>query len=167
MCVYLGSIIMAQIALKIEVNSQRIFEAGADALTPVTVARYRKLFASYSPQDTAVAEEFERYGRAMGDEYLRDVIHLRSGEACNDRLLQMIDQANVFQLFWSSNSIHSPAVRQEWQYALKLNRDYFVRPVYWEDPLPEARELNLPPEELRGLHFHRVVPGGAAPTQAR
>jgi serine/threonine protein kinase len=153
MCVYLGSIIVAQVPLSIEVNSQRAFQAVEETLAPVTAARYRRIFASYSHKDVAVVEEFERYGRAIGDEYLRDVIHLRSGEVWNDRLPRMIDQASVFQLFWSSNSINSPFVRQEWQYALALNRDGFVRPVYWEP------ELNLPPEELRSLHFHRVVPG--------
>jgi hypothetical protein len=157
MCVYWGSILVAQVALKIEVNGQRIFQAAEEQLAPVTVARYRKIFASYSHKDVALVEELERYGQATGDEYLRDVIHLRSGEAWNDRLAQMIDRADVFQLFWSSSSIRSPRVRQEWQHALTLNRDYFVRPVYWEDPLPEIRELNLPPEELRGLRFHRVV----------
>ena len=161
MCVYLGSIVVAQVVLKIDVSSQRAFEPAEETLAPVTVARYRKIFASYSHRDVAVVEEFERYGRAMGDEYLRDVMQLRSGEAWNERLLQMIEQADVFQLFWSSNSMRSPYVRQEWQYALTLKRDYFVRPVYWEEPLPEVREQNLPPDGLRSLHFHRVIPGSA------
>jgi hypothetical protein len=150
---------VAQVALKIEVNSQRSFTTAEEELRPVTVARYRRIFASYSHRDMAVVEEFERFGEAMGDEYLRDVIHLRSGEVWNGRLMQMIEQADVFQLFWSSNSIRSPFVRQEWQYALSLNRDYFVRPVYWEEPLPELAALNLPPEELRSLHFHRMNSG--------
>lgn len=31
----------------------------------------------------------------------------------------------------------SPFVRREWEQALALNRPHFIRPVYWEDPLPE------------------------------
>ncbi len=166
MCVYLGSVILAQVALKIEVNSHGNFQAEEDALAPVTAARYRKVFACYSLQDSAVVEELERYGRAMGDEYLRDLMRLRSSGAVNDRLLQMIDQADVFQLFWSSHSIRSPYICQEWQYALTLKRDCFVRPVYWEDALPEIRELNLPPEELRRLQFHRMVPEARGTTAA-
>jgi hypothetical protein len=155
MSVYFGSIVVAQVALRIEV-SQRNFDPTEEALTPVTVPRYRRIFPSYSHRDAGIVQELERYSQAMGDEYLRDVMRLQSGEVWNDRLMQMIAQAEVFQLFWSTDSIRSPFVRQEWQYALGLNRDSFVRPVYWEEPLPELAALNLPPRELRDLHFHRV-----------
>ncbi len=47
-------------------------------------------------------------------------------------------------------------VRAEWECALGLERPSFVRPLYWEDPLPEAPHRGLPPEELRRLHFARV-----------
>lgn len=157
MCVYLGSIVVAQIPLRIEVNAARPAAAQDASFVPASAARYRKIFASYSHRDAPVVQEFERYGRAMGDEYLRDVIQLRSGEVWNDRLFQMIDQADVFQLFWSSAAMRSEYVRREYQYALSLNRECFVRPVYWEEPLPES--AGLPPENLRALHFHRVFPG--------
>jgi hypothetical protein len=67
----------------------------------------------------------------------------------------MIREADIFQLFWSRNAIQSPFVEQEWRYALSLDRDNFVRPTYWEDPLPELPERGLPPQELLRLHFHR------------
>lgn len=80
----------------------------------------------------------------------------------------MIDEADVFQLFWSSNSMRSAFVRQEWEHALALRRPSFVRPVYWEEPLPEDPEEGLPPDELRRLHFQRIVPrsGAHLPPQA-
>jgi hypothetical protein len=61
----------------------------------------------------------------------------------------MIDQATIFQLFWSETAAQSPYCQQEWEYALKLNRDnqYFIRPVYWMQPMP------LPPTNLQHLHF--------------
>jgi hypothetical protein len=146
MCVYWGSILMAQVPLAIEVGSA----AEEEDLVPVTTSRYRKVFACYSHRDLAVVEEVERYSQAMGDEYLRELIHLRSGEVWNERLMRMMEQADVFELFWSSQSMRSPFARQEWEYALALNRDAFVRPVYWEEPLRDA------PAELRSLVFHRV-----------
>jgi hypothetical protein len=72
----------------------------------------------------------------------------------------MISDADVFQLFWSWNAMASPMVHKEWQYALDLGRTHFVRPVYWEEPLPE--QPGLPPEELRSLHFQRVYPRTAS-----
>jgi hypothetical protein len=99
---------------------------------------------------------------ALGDQYLKDVLTLRSGEPWHDRLLQLIEEADVFQLFWSSNSMHSPHCRTEWEYALALGRPMFVRPLYWEDPFPEAPDLGMPPDELRRLHFARVPVAASA-----
>ena len=62
--------------------------------------------------------------------------------------MRMIERANIFQLFWSENSSQSEYCRQEWQYALQLNREEgFIRPVYWKDPIPS------PPSELSAIHF--------------
>jgi serine/threonine-protein kinase len=150
---YLGMVVLAEVTLAIGVSS------GADGrdspLEADTAAAYRRVFASYAHQDVEIVRQFERYARAFGDEYLRDVLSLRAGEVWSERLLALIDQADVFQLFWSRRSMHSPYVRQEWEYALALNRPAFVRPTYWEDPLPESPADGLPPEALKRLHFHQ------------
>jgi hypothetical protein len=99
---------------------------------------------------------FEWIAVATGDEYLRDKTHLRAGEVWSERLRQMIDQANLFQLFWSRNAMKSDFVRAEYEYALALGRAGFIRPTYWEDPLPEDRTRGLPPESLKSLHFVRL-----------
>jgi hypothetical protein len=54
-------------------------------------------------------------------------------------------------------------VRQEWEYATSLKRPAFVRPVYWEEPLPEVPAEDLPPETLRRLHFARIYPSAWEP----
>jgi hypothetical protein len=81
------------------------------------------------------------------------VLTLRSGERWQTRLPELIEQADVFQLFWSNNSMRSPYCREEWEHALALGRPLFVRPVYWEDPMPQDPTLGLPPVALRELHF--------------
>jgi hypothetical protein len=100
--------------------------------------------------------EVQRYAAALGDEYIDKHNRLRSGEEWSDRLKQLIGEADIFQLFWSSNSMHSPFVRREWECALALGGPNFVRPCYWETPLPACPEKNLPPEELRKLHFQHI-----------
>ena len=87
---------------------------------------------------------------------MRDVTALRSGEIWDQRILQLIEEADVFQLFWSWNALESEHVAREWQHALALRRPRFVRPVYWEDPLPAKPERNLPPAELTSLHFQKL-----------
>jgi predicted Ser/Thr protein kinase len=126
-------------------------------LESTTARAYRRIFASYSHKDEAIVRQFERLVKVLGDEFLRDAVQLRCGEVWEQRLLRMIDEADIFQLFWSWNALQSEFVRKEWEYALGLKRPHFIRPTYWEEPLPAAPERNLPPEELRRLHFQRLV----------
>jgi hypothetical protein len=83
-------------------------------------------------------------------DYLRDVMTLKSGQSWSDELLRMIEQADVFQLFWSTPASQSPYVEQEWRHALGLSGQKgaaFIRPIYWERPLPKV------PEPLQRIHF--------------
>ena len=155
--VFNGNLLLAEVQLSIKVDRKP-----AESHHEETHARpYRRIFASYSHRDTAIVEEFESHAAATGDRYLRDVVSLRAGEVWDQRLLEMIKQADVFQLFWSWNALKSPLVREEWRQALALNRAHFIRPVYWEEPLPE--QAGLPPAELRRLHFQRVYPRVSSP----
>jgi hypothetical protein len=103
-----------------------------------------------------VVNEFERFAATLGDRYLRDAMDLRTGQQWRDELRRFIDEADVFQLFWSSSSMRSPYVREEWEYALSLGRPNFVRPTYWESPLPKSAGEDLPPPDLKRLHFQRI-----------
>ncbi|HEV8580522.1 MAG TPA: toll/interleukin-1 receptor domain-containing protein [Thermoanaerobaculia bacterium] len=161
MSVFWGSILLAEINLGIRVDSRL---AGAAAQPPAerSASRpFRNIFPSYSHRDAGIVEEFERFARTLGDRYLRDVHELRAGEAWNDRLKELIQKADVFQLFWSRNAMQSPYVEEEWRYALSLGRPHFVRPTYWEDPLPEDPDRDLPPGDLRRLHFQLLSTGEA------
>jgi hypothetical protein len=52
--------------------------------------------------------------------------------------------------------MRSPHVRRESEYAETLNRPHFIRPTYWEEPLPSSDHPPLPPDSLRRLHFSRL-----------
>lgn len=160
--VFLGCIIVSEIPLVIKVDSREATEAAKPPLQSHSATYFRNIFASYSHKDRPIVEAFEEYAKGLGDKYMRDLIDLRAGEEWTLSLMEKIRQAHIFQLFWSSNSMYSPFVRQEWQYALSLQRPYFVRPVYWEDPMPTDPARNLPPEELQRLHFARVYLKAAA-----
>jgi hypothetical protein len=153
--IWCGPVIIGEASVAIAVDP-----VGAEQVVatpePERLVRYRKIFPSYSHADSSVVEPFAVVARAEGDEFFQDVLTLRSGEEWNRRLLGLIDEADVFQLFWSSNSLHSSHCRREWEKALALHRPGFIKPVYWEEPLPEAPALGLPPEGLRCLHFVRL-----------
>ena len=156
--VYLGVIILAEVdlALRVDVSAPSP-QAPQPPPQPEHARPYRKIFASYSHRDVEVVRQFELLAASLGDEYLRDIARLHSGADWDEALLRLIDEADVFQLFWSSNSMLSPYVRREWEYAISLARPYFIRPTYWEDPLPTSQQPVLPPDSLRRLHFSRIA----------
>jgi serine/threonine protein kinase len=153
--VFLGSIILAEVNLGIRVDSHRA-ESASEQHDMERGRPYRRIFASYSRKDTWVVEQFKKYAAALGDEYVKKHTRLRAGEEWSEHLRQLIEEADVFQLFWSTNSMHSPFVRREWECALSLGRPGFIRPCYWESPLPACPEKQLPPDELRRVHFQRI-----------
>jgi TIR domain len=152
--VWCGPLIIGEVSIAVRVA------AGEPAAEPSPVAepvrRYRKIFPSYSHHDRAMVATFAEAARALGDRYLQDVVALRAGERWDARLLELIEDADVFQLFWSRNSMRSPYCQEEWEHALALQRPLFVRPLYWEEPLPEDPGQELPPAALRALHFVKV-----------
>ena len=100
-----------------------------------------------SPGARDVANQLEKAYRALGMEYMRDTKILRSGEEWLPTLFESIEQAEVFQLLWSRAAKRSSSVSREWQHAMGLGRRFFIRPVYWERPMP------APPKELADIHF--------------
>ncbi len=126
----------------------------APAQATASIYQAEKIFISYSHKDTPVATACRAVYKALGYDVLIDVDKLRSGENWTEALMRLIDNADIFQLFWSQNSAQSNFCRKEWQYALeqeKLKGNAFIRPVYWEQPLVP------PPDELEPLHFAYVA----------
>jgi hypothetical protein len=146
-----GGLILAELNLSLSVAasgeswSLEALEHGGSARA------YRKIFASYSHGDRHIVDQVTAYATSTGDRYLVDHVELRAGEKWSQALERMIDEADIFQLFWSRRSMQSAFVRREWEYALSLGRPEFVRPTYWETPFPEAPDL--PPAPLKELHF--------------
>jgi hypothetical protein len=118
----------------------------------------RKIFLSYSHRDAAIAETIEDTLRAVGLVPLRNLKELRAGEPWGDQVQRLIEEADLFVLLWSSNLRNSPFAETEWKHALSLDRERFIRPVYYEEPFPP------PPPELMHLHFGRI--SGLSPTGA-
>jgi TIR domain len=148
--VFVGVMLVGEVTFQIEVDSTTHYDAPPDQLA---VNRYRKVFASYSHRDAAVVRAVADFGRLLGDDYYIDALTLRSGERWEQRLSELIDDADVFQLFWSTNAMGSAPVLREVEHALSLRREGFIRPVRWEEPLPTDERRGLPPAAVLELHF--------------
>jgi hypothetical protein len=145
--IYSGPLVIGAIRLAFLCDETISTSSVADTIA-LTSDPFRRIFASYSHADGAVVTACRNRYKALGLDVLIDVDTLRSGQRWSEQLCRMVDQSDVFQLFWSARSAESEFVQQEWRYALGLGRSNdFIRPVYWEQPLP------APPEELQPLHF--------------
>ena len=63
-------------------------------------------------------------------------------DAWDPALLDLIERADVFQLFWSTNAAESIYVRREWEHALKERArrpDFQGRPRLRLDPAVDPR----------------------------
>lgn len=153
---YVGPLAVAEIPIDLRLRAEAAAESRRGFLNEEYANPYRTIFVSYSHDDTRVVEALERAYRALGDSYLRDVGILRSGQQWSEAILAHIPQADVFQLCWSAAAKASPHVEREWRTAAQLRRPHFIRPVYWDQPMP------LPPRELADLHFAFVPLDAAA-----
>jgi len=144
--VFAGPLIIASLKISLRFGEQS-FQDNRNQ-EEVSASRYRKIFTSYSHTDTPVVLAIHKAYEAIGDDSFLDIEDLRSGQNWNAALLKMIDNSDIFQLFWSDNAAQSAYVYQECQYALQHYKyDGFIRPVYWEKP------MRPPPAELSHLHF--------------
>jgi hypothetical protein len=152
----LEGIVLADVPVEILVEVEDdVSGAFREAMATANARPYRVVFPSYSHKDDLVVERIEAYAESFGDEYLRDLNRLRTGQNWREELRRFVQRADVFQLFWSDNASTSPYVADEWQVALQERQSrpdpFFLRPVYWtESLLPE------PPSELTEIHFARV-----------
>jgi hypothetical protein len=128
----------------------------AARLATKTAKLYDRIFVSYSRRDTQVAEAYRLAQMAIGNDVFMDSYSIRVGEDWRAALATAIDEADIFQLFWSNHAAESENVQHEWDYALKYKCPdqhcaSFIRPVFWDKPMPQ------PPEPLSHLNF-RFVP---------
>ncbi|HZC36851.1 MAG TPA: TIR domain-containing protein, partial [Chthoniobacterales bacterium] len=150
MSIFFGQLLLAEIVLNLGVAKEPTLKE--QSWSKGVAKRFHKVFASYSNKDAKLVEAMESQIRTIGYDYLREIVRLRGDLQWNQRLLPMMADADIFQLFWSRNSAQSAEVETEWRHAVALQRDAFVRPAYWEIPMPEA------PEPLRRLRFY-YLPG--------
>jgi hypothetical protein len=135
-------LIVADVPLSVYVGKGVDKNHKDDIIRRVFRKPYRSVYASLSDEDKALAERCQRVYEALGMYTMRDVMGMRAEGDWNESLLKLVDEADVFQLFWSGAAAESEAVAQELDRALThTDRENFIRPVVWEQPaaaLPAA-----------------------------
>jgi class 3 adenylate cyclase len=108
------------------------------------------MFVSYSSADNAIRPQALNKAGIVGNPILMDASNVPAGKEWLPTVKKMIHVADAFLLLWSPNSKKSKWVTKEWKYALSLRGPNFIKPYYWEDPLP------TPPKALEKLQFKKI-----------
>lgn len=155
--IFVGPLIIGQVAVAFDVVPAKAVaipeQTPATKLMEIANATiFDKIFVSYSQRDSAVIDLCVQTYQRLGVTVLLDRLELRSGDDWRATLAGLIEQSDIFQLYWSTAATASSEVEHEWRMALGLGktRDRFIRPLYWETPLPPI------PDPLRHLHFSRL-----------
>ncbi len=164
--IFVGPLIVATIRGGLVFNEASSSPLAVTAPVQATTSMYRseQIFLSYSHKDEDIVIACRNAYAALGWQIFRDRDTLRSGENWDARLLELIDQADIFQLFWSENTAKSDPCKKEWEHALDLENRHvkgsdFIRPVYWK-----KTPWVPPPDELAKIQFvYALLPGTPQP----
>jgi type VI secretion system secreted protein Hcp len=144
---YVHTLLIGEVAIWGVLNAKGRVNRTADPLHAAAANPYASIFVSYSHRDATIVDRLQRAYKALGMTYMRDVESLRSGQEWNAALVRLIHEADIFQLYWSQAARDSHFVEREWREALLSSKPAFIRPVYWQRPVPD------PPPELAKVHF--------------
>lgn len=153
--VCVGQALIGLLPLAVNVRQVGAPEEEPEAATSTSQV-FGRIFASYSHQNAQIVDACVAVYRALGIYVFIDKDSLRSGQQWARVLHQLIDRADLFQLYWSDTASKSDYVEDEWRYALSLlgrKGELFIRPLFWEEPMPR------PPQDLSHLHFARLDVG--------
>jgi hypothetical protein len=104
--------------------------------------RFSRIFISYSHYDEQQVKGFAECCRALGTDYFFDRHALHAGDIFKDKIMNYINNADLFILCWSKNAAKSEWVQLEREYALSLiksgtsNLSIYPLSLKPEAPLP-------------------------------
>jgi uncharacterized caspase-like protein len=162
--VHAKELLVAQVPLSIHVRGADERHEHDEGLSRSRASLFKSVFVSYAHQDEHFVRAFAATYRALGVVVFVDKASLGPGEPWEQGLARLIEEADLFQLFWSEAASRSRQVAEEWQHALLLQGrkgEWFIRPVYWNIPWPP------PPQQLKHLHFAPFDPAVLSPVMDR
>jgi hypothetical protein len=144
---FVGPVLVAEVPISLQILDRAIAVEKHESVTAMTEP-FARVFVSYAHEDWDIVEALEQAYNALGMRYLRDVREVRSGENWRNKILDLIDEAEVFQLCWSQAASQSDEVRKEFEHAWNRKGERpLIRPCRWEREMPE------PWDELKRTHF--------------
>jgi predicted hydrocarbon binding protein len=144
---FMNSIAIGEVNIRVFLeNDSRVAESVKS--TAYMIANpFGNIFASFADEDTTIGNNVKSVANTLGNNYVNYISKKNKG--WNEKINQKIEEADIFQLFWSHNAKESEIVAEEWKHALNCKNNSSIRPIYWEKPLKNYS----PPKELKSLKF--------------
>jgi len=147
--IFKDALFIGQIPLSIRVSQEE---------KPINIVKasskmFESVFISYSYLDEELVDNFVEAYKSLGIDVNIATEKILTGEEWEKPLGELMDESDVFQLYWSTKAKESVNVTKEWKYALKLKDQKgkkFIRGCYWEIPMPKL------PDDLRKIHLHKI-----------
>ncbi|KKN05199.1 hypothetical protein LCGC14_1089730 [marine sediment metagenome] len=114
--------------------------------------KFASTFVSYSYENVDIVYPLIEAYKSIGIRVIDANDDIYSGK-WEKPARKLIYKSDVFQLFWSTESIKSKGVEIEWKLALELldqRGDHFIRGCYWETHLPKI------PKELSRFKYRKI-----------
>jgi hypothetical protein len=119
------------------------------------VFHYKTAFVSYSHTDRHEVLKRLQIPSILHQYKIRqDILSLEPGDIWEPKLLQYIDECDLFLLFWSTAAKQSEMVQKEIRYALQKKQGNDLAPPKIIPVLIEGPPPVSPPEELLHIHFN-------------
>jgi len=119
------------------------------------VFHYKTAFVSYSHTDRPEVLKRLQIPSILHQYKIRqDILSLEPGDIWEPKLMQYIDECDLFLLFWSTAAKQSEMVRKEIRYALQKKQGNDLAPPKIIPVLIEGPPPVSPPEELLHIHFN-------------
>gem|GEM_PF-1726104 len=135
---------IAQVKFAIEVTEKSQIRLGVNDYSSKQGELYKKIFLSYSPKDREAVDAYRSVFQSFSGDIFIDSNSIDWLGERNQALPKVVEESDVFYLFWSQNASASPGVRQDFEtaiqhrclgnYAAKPCRS-FVRMVHWDQPM--------------------------------
>lgn len=143
-----------QFKITVSTSSEKTDQCEAEP-TGDKVFHYQTAFVSYSSKDRPEVLKRLQIPSILHQYKIRqDILSLEPGDIWEPKLMQYIDECDLFLLFWSNAAKQSEFVRKEIQYAVQRKQGNIHAPPKIIPIIIEGPPLVPPPEELQHIHFN-------------
>ncbi len=132
--VFVGAVLIGEIRINYTIADEEV-EPITNTISSATDS-FDAVYPAFAAEDGEIAARLDAANRQLENPFLSEALAARAAGNAADGFKQ-IENAERFQIFWSSAAIASKNLEEEWRFALGLGRDNFLSAFAWRYPVPD------------------------------